>query len=81
VFCAGTISYPLYIIHVPVFLLTTRVVKRVPFDVSPWLQIAGGAVVSVIAATVLLIAFDEPVRRRLSAARRRYNRDAAVQTR
>jgi peptidoglycan/LPS O-acetylase OafA/YrhL len=74
----GRLSYPLYLIHVPVFLLTTRLVRRAQFGISPWLQIAGGAVVSVIAAIVLLIAFDEPIRRRLSAASRWYNRDAAL---
>jgi len=77
----GRLSYPLYITHVPVFVLTTKIMKWAQFGISPWLQIVCGAVVSVVAAAALLIAFDEPIRRMLSAARRRHNLDAAMQTR
>jgi peptidoglycan/LPS O-acetylase OafA/YrhL len=60
----GRLSYPLYLIHIPVFRIANRAADRI--HVSPWALIVGGSILSVIAADVLLVAFDEPVRKWLS---------------
>jgi peptidoglycan/LPS O-acetylase OafA/YrhL len=58
----GRLSYPLYLVHMPVFLTVQAISLREHIDVSPWVPLICGAVVSVIAAEMSLILFDEPVR-------------------
>lgn len=75
----GRLSYPLYLIHVPVFRMINRLAESRHLDISPWLLIVGGSAVSVVAAEVLLIGFDEPVRKWLSRLRSRRDLREALQ--
>ena len=77
----GRLSYPLYLIHVPVFRIANRLAERMHLGISPWVLIIAGSVASVIAAEALLISFDQPVRRWLSQLRRRTNAQQTLQPR
>jgi peptidoglycan/LPS O-acetylase OafA/YrhL len=77
----GRLSYPLYLIHTPVLRMANRIGERMHHGVSPWGLMLGGSIVSVIAAEVLRIAFDEPVRRWLSRVQRGPSAEEALQLR
>lgn len=71
----GRLSYPLYLVHLPVYRLIHGTTEAMPLGISPWVMLIGGAILSVILAEALLIAFDEPVRRWLGRKlRSRYSR-------
>jgi peptidoglycan/LPS O-acetylase OafA/YrhL len=59
---AGRVSYPLYLIHWPVYRVIYRASETMHLTPSPWAMLIGGAVVSVLLAEALLVAFDEPTR-------------------
>ena len=61
----GRLSYPLYLVHWPVYRMIHGLSAAMHPGISPWVMIVGGAAVSVVAAEVLLVAIDEPVRTRL----------------
>jgi peptidoglycan/LPS O-acetylase OafA/YrhL len=73
----GRLSYPLYLIHQPVFRMIHGTSRMMHLGLPAWVMLAGAAVVSVVAAETLLIAFDEPVRMWLGG-RLRHNRPAAL---
>ena len=78
----GRLSYPLYLVHVPVFQVINKASQIMHLGISPWALVIAGSVVSVIVAEVLLVTFDEPVRAWLSSqvrARGGRNPQAAVQ--
>jgi len=62
----GRLSYPLYLVHWPVYRMVQGTSEVLRPGASPWVMVLGGAVLSVIAAELLLVAFDEPVRRWLN---------------
>ena len=59
---AGRVSYPLYLIHWPVYRAAYRASEVMHLAKYPWAMLIGGAVVSVALAEALLVAFDEPTR-------------------
>jgi peptidoglycan/LPS O-acetylase OafA/YrhL len=59
--------------------MINRLAESRHLDISPWLLIVGGSAVSVVAAEVLLIGFDEPVRKWLSRLRSRRDLREALQ--
>ena len=66
----GRLSYPLYATHFPLIYLYITMVARdgAPYQgyVHPWLLAIVTLVVSVLLATLFLLFYDEPLRRRLS---------------
>ena len=66
----GRLSYPLYLIHWPVF----RVIHGLVGMHSPWVALVVGGIISTVAAEVVLIVFDEPLRLALrSLGQRRHD--------
>jgi peptidoglycan/LPS O-acetylase OafA/YrhL len=63
----GRLSYPLYLVHLPVFQIIGGTSRMMHLGISPWVLMTGGAGVAVAVAEGLLVAFDEPVRRQLNA--------------
>ncbi len=59
----GRLSYPLYIIHFPILGVIHYESERLHIAVSHWVPLVIGTVASVIVAQILLITFDEPVRK------------------
>jgi peptidoglycan/LPS O-acetylase OafA/YrhL len=63
----GRLSYPLYLVHVPVFVIINRMSNMMMhLGSSPWALVMSGSVLSAVVAETLLVIFDEPLRRRLS---------------
>jgi peptidoglycan/LPS O-acetylase OafA/YrhL len=67
-FCklAGDLSYPVYVLHYPVYVLIGGLglgMAKIP-AVTPWIG-AGGAAIIIAAAWIALKFYDEPLRRRL----------------
>lgn len=71
----GAISYPLYAIHVPLFLWVARLQRQIAirFPVTPYWWIAGALALSASAAWVAYRAYDAPFRAALMSMRRRYS--------
>ena len=69
----GRLSYPLYATHFPLIYLYITLVARdgAPYQgyTHPWLLAIVTLVASVLLATLFLLFYDEPLRRRLSAPR------------
>lgn len=69
----GRLSYPLYATHYPLIYLYITWVGNdgAPYQgyAHPWLLAFGTFVASVLIATLCLLFYDEPLRRRLSASR------------
>ena len=63
---AGRLSYPLYLTHFPAFRAVRAVVEMTHAAIDPRILVAGGAMLSVVTAEIILLTFDEPVRRWLS---------------
>ena len=72
----GLLSYPLYIIHFPIFMWLARAQRNVALrmEVSPYLWIAFGIVFSTVAALVVYHFYDVPVRAALTRLRKRKSR-------
>ena len=68
----GRLSYPLYLIHWPVFRMQRGAETMLHISLSPWFILAVGVVLSVIVAEILLVGFDEPTRRWLTLQLRRH---------
>jgi len=58
----GRLSYPLYVIHLPVLRVIHYGSERLHLAVSLWVPLVVGIVASILVAQMLLITFDEPVR-------------------
>jgi peptidoglycan/LPS O-acetylase OafA/YrhL len=61
----GELSYPLYLIHQPVFRALANAAALLHLSMPPWLLLLVGAALSIAIAQILLVWFDRPVRRRL----------------
>jgi peptidoglycan/LPS O-acetylase OafA/YrhL len=72
----GLLSYPLYIIHFPIFMWLARAQRFVALrmEVSPYLWIAFAIVFSTVAALVAYHFYDVPVRAALTRMRKRKSR-------
>lgn len=68
----GSLSYPLYLLHVPVSRMVGFVAKTVMPAIGANMLIALAAIGSVVASLLALYLFDEPVRRWLTARLRRH---------
>lgn len=65
----GRLSYPLYILHWPVYRLLHGAAQTLHLDIAPWVQALAGAAAAIVLAQVTLTVWDEPVRRWLSRRR------------
>lgn len=78
----GRLSYPLYATHFPLIYLYITLVARdgAPYQgyIHPWLLAIVTLVASVLLATLFLLFYDEPLRRRLSVPRVGKNNTSAV---
>lgn len=78
----GRLSYPLYATHFPLIYLYITLVARdgAPYQgyIHPWLLAIVTLVASVLLATLFLLFYDEPLRRRLSVPRVDKNNTSAV---
>lgn len=72
---AGRLSYPLYIVHLPVLQAWQRIAAHLHLG-SPVLGGVSGLIIAIGAAFVALRLYDEPLRRRLSELKRRPNEPA-----
>jgi peptidoglycan/LPS O-acetylase OafA/YrhL len=61
----GELSYPLYLVHQPIFRAIKHVSAMLALNVSPWMVFAVGAGLSVLVAEALLFGFDQPIRKLL----------------
>jgi len=75
----GRLSYPFYIIHQPTLRATNQVFKHLPrLGVHPMIFSAVGIVAAGVLAYLLLLAYDQPVRRWLTGMVARRLNDVAV---
>jgi peptidoglycan/LPS O-acetylase OafA/YrhL len=58
----GRLSYPLYLVHLPILVAFGSMSSKMHVGVSPILLLAAEAAVSVAIAIAILVAFDEPIR-------------------
>jgi peptidoglycan/LPS O-acetylase OafA/YrhL len=65
------LSYPLYLIHWPVFRALRGLADLTHLKIAPSALLTGGSFMGIVVAQILLIRFDEPVRRWLSESVRR----------
>jgi len=63
----GRLSYPVYILHWPIYRLLNGVAATRRLNVAPWVLALTGAVATVLLAQATLMVWDEPVRHWLSA--------------
>lgn len=72
----GLLSYPLYIIHLPIFMWLARAQRFVALrmEVSPYLWIAFAILFSTVTALVAYHIYDVPVRAALTRMRKRKSR-------
>ena len=62
----GQLSYPVYILHWPIYRLLRGATQMLQLDIAPWVLAAAGAIATILLAQTTLIWWDEPVRRWLS---------------
>ena len=62
----GALSYPIYVLHLPVLLLVSGLHQTVLQDWNVQLLVLAGLVTTVVVALAALRLYDEPLRRRLS---------------
>jgi peptidoglycan/LPS O-acetylase OafA/YrhL len=62
----GRLSYPVYILHWPIYRFLHGATQMLRLDIAPWLQALAGAVAVILLSQVTLTMWDEPVRRWLS---------------
>jgi peptidoglycan/LPS O-acetylase OafA/YrhL len=62
----GRLSYPVYILHWPIYRLLNGTTERLRLNIAPWMLTLTGAVAAILLAQVTLTMWDEPVRRWLS---------------
>ena len=72
----GELSYPLYVMHFPLFAWSNGITQFVDLPLPVWMLIALHLTVIVVGSWFALIAFDRPVRRLLNS--RRAKRKCAV---
>ncbi len=65
----GRLSYPLYLVHLPIGVIGVHLYWASGSRLSPYLAVAMVLVVAVIAAWGVMTLYDEPVRRWLSRPR------------
>ncbi|MFL5253789.1 MAG: acyltransferase family protein [Rhodopila sp.] len=65
----GELSYPLYLVHVPILRLINWMGDKIHLGLSPWVLIPGGGILSIVVAHSAAVAFDTLVRGWLSRAR------------
>jgi peptidoglycan/LPS O-acetylase OafA/YrhL len=70
----GAVSYPVYAIHMPLFLWLARLQRRtaIRFPVSPYWWIAVAVLLSVLAAWLVHRIYDVPLREALTMMRRKH---------
>jgi len=66
----GRLSYPVYILHWPIYRLLLGATQMLRLDIVLWVQALAGAVAGILLAQITLMVWDEPVRRWLSGRRR-----------
>ncbi len=60
---SGRLSYPLYVLHPPLFLVETYLNNRFPLSMGMrWTMLAGGCAGAVVLSWLALVFYDEPVR-------------------
>ena len=69
----GALSYPIYVLHVPILLAVSGLRQSVLRQWNPDLMVAAGLLVIVLLALASLRFYDEPVRRFLSRAAARHD--------
>lgn len=64
----GRLSYPLYAVHYPFIYLYIHWIEtnQHPFGEAPWCSPVAVAVMSILAGTLFLLCWDEPIRRKLN---------------
>jgi len=72
----GAVSYPVYAIHVPLFLWLARLqrVSASRFQVSPYCWIVVSVVFSIVCAWIILKIYDLPLREKLATRMKRRSR-------
>jgi peptidoglycan/LPS O-acetylase OafA/YrhL len=67
-FCSvlGELSYPVYLIHQPVFRIIRNLQTVSPVTVRPWAGLLLGCLISVVGSQLLLTFYDKPVRKWLT---------------
>lgn len=68
----GEISYPLYVVHVPIFMFVAGLAKLAKYDTHTEMLAGVAVTASILAAIGLDRLYDRPVRRALSAADARW---------
>ena len=62
----GRLSYPVYVLHWPIYQLLYGATEMLRLDIAPWVQALVGAIAAILLAQTALMVWDEPVRRWLS---------------
>jgi peptidoglycan/LPS O-acetylase OafA/YrhL len=70
----GALSYPIYAIHMPLFLWLARLQRRTAnqFHVSPYFWVAVAVLFSMLAAWIVYKIYDTPLREALASMRRKH---------